>query len=115
MYKLLRNTHLLLGMFTVLFVVMYAVSAAQMAHRIKIAQQVTEVDIPLSPGIEPRPLAQLLMEQHGCDGELGGVQTTPGEHRFAITRAGANYTVSYDRGSGRAHIRISTSGLLGVL
>ena len=54
MYKLIRNTHLVLGLSGVLFILMYAVSAVQMAHRIRIAPQVSEEDLTLAPGLADR-------------------------------------------------------------
>src|SRR6185312_730739 len=109
-HRVVRNTHLILGLSATLFVLTYAISAAQMAHRWVIAQQVTEIDLPLAQGLEPRPLAQLLMDQRGYDGELGTTQNTPVGYRFAITRAGGNYNVTYNRTTGNAHIRIARSG-----
>jgi len=115
MYRLIRNTHLLLGLFTALFVLMYAVSAVQMAHRIKLAPAVTEVDIRAAAGLEARPLALVLMNEHGCTGELGTVRTVPAGFAFAITSVGGSCNAAYDRASGVIHLRHSVSGVMGVL
>ena len=58
MHKFIRNTHLILGMTSVLFVLLYAVSAAQMAHKIRLAPTVAEEDVMLGPGLAARPAAR---------------------------------------------------------
>ena len=39
MYRLIRNTHLILGLGSMLFVITYAISSVQMAHRIRAVPQ----------------------------------------------------------------------------
>jgi hypothetical protein len=56
-YKFLRHMHLILGLLLFWVVMMYAVSAVQMAHRIRIVPVVTESDIMVTPGLDARPLA----------------------------------------------------------
>jgi len=58
MYRLLRNTHLILGMSGVLFVLVYAISAVQMAHGIRLTPQVSEEDLVQPAGLAARPLVQ---------------------------------------------------------
>jgi hypothetical protein len=48
MYRWIRNTHLVLGLSSALFVLLYAVSAAQMAHRWPLTRQVTDEDFSLA-------------------------------------------------------------------
>jgi hypothetical protein len=115
MWRLIRDTHLVLGMSGFLFVLLYAVSAAQMAHRIRLTPQVSEEDVVLPAGLEARPLAAALMEQRGYGGELGNPQMTPNGFRVTITRPGTNYVVSYDRTTGRARVRRETRSFLGML
>jgi len=115
MYKLLRNTHLILGLLLFWVVMMYGVSAVQMAHRIRIETTVTESDMTLAPGLEPRTLANHLMETESIAGEMGNVSALPGGYRFPVTRAGGNTQVTYDRISGKVHLRETRTGMLGVL
>jgi hypothetical protein len=115
MYKLIRNTHLILGMGSLLFVLMYAVSAAQMAHRIRLTPQVAEEDVALAPGLEPRPLADALMRERGYGGELGNPAATPNGFRVNIGRPGTQYVVNYDRTTGVAHVRREVRSFLGML
>ena len=115
MWRLIRDTHLILGMSAFLFVLLYAVSAAQMAHRLRLTPQVSEEDIVLPAGLAARPLAAVLMEQRGYGGELGNPQMTPNGFRVTITRPGTNYVVTYDAAAGRAHVRRETRSFLGML
>lgn len=115
MYRFLRNTHLILGLSGFLFVLTYAVSAVQMAHRIRLQPAVSEEDVTLAAGLAARPLADALMQLRGYSGELGKPQTTPQGFRVGITRPGANYDVRYNAATGQAHIRKETRSFLGML
>ena len=115
MYKLLRNSHLILGLLLFWVVLMYGVSAAQMAHRIRIEPVVTERDVAAAAGLDARPLAQELMEREGVGGEMSTATSRPGGYRFQLTRAGGNTVVSYERATGRTHLRETNTGMLGVL
>jgi hypothetical protein len=115
MYKFIRNTHLILGMASVLFVLLYAVSAAQMAHQIRLSPQVSEEDVMLGPGLAARPVADALMKERGYSGELGQTQMTPNGFRVQIARPGTLYAVNYNRTSGMAHVRRETRSFLGML
>ena len=114
MYRLIRNTHLILGMSGVLFVLLYAVSAAQMAHRIRLTPQISEEDLALPAGLAARPLVQAL----GYNGEIGNTQMTPKGFRVTVNRPGTAYAITYDRRPGRrtsAAIRARFSGMLNRL
>jgi hypothetical protein len=115
MYKLIRNTHLVLGLSSLLFLLMYSVSAVQMAHRIRLTPQVSEQDLTLRPGLAARPLADALMREHAYGGELGNPQMTPKGLRLTITRPGTMYVVNYDRATGQAHLRRETRSFMGML
>ncbi|MEO8596229.1 MAG: PepSY-associated TM helix domain-containing protein [Candidatus Solibacter sp.] len=115
MYRLLRNTHLVLGLLLFWVVLMYGVSAAQMAHRVRIEQVVTERDVSAAAGLEARPLANLLMEREGLGGEMSAVTSRPGGYRFQFTRAGGNTVIQYDSATGKVHFRETQTGMLGVL
>jgi len=115
MYRLLRNTHLVLGLASVLLILTYAVSAVQMAHRMRITPQVAEEDVTLPTGLAPRALAGELMRLRGYGGELGNPQAQPKGFRVTITRPGTNVVASYDPASGQTHIRRETRSFLGML
>jgi len=115
MHRFIRNTHLILGMASVLFVLLYSVSAAQMAHRIRITPRVEEDDAMLTPGLAARPLADAMMRERGYGGELGQTQMTPSGFRVQIARPGTLYIVNYNRTTGQAHIRRETRSFMGML
>ncbi len=114
-YKFMRHTHLVLGLLLFWVVMMYGVSAIQMAHRIRIVPVVSESDVMATPGLDARPLASELMNKNGISGEMGDVTPIPGGFRFPLNRAGGSTQVTYDHSSGKAHLRASDTGVWGVL
>jgi hypothetical protein len=114
-HRLVRNIHLSLGLASVLFVLTYAVSAVQMAHRIRLVPRVSEEDLRLPPGLTPRSLAAALRQARGYGGELGNPRATAQGFRVSIGRPGTNYTVTYNASTGQAHVRHETRSFLGML
>jgi len=114
-YKILRNIHLLVGLFGLPALLTYAISSAQMAHRISIPQNVSEEDVALQPGLAPRSAALQLMAQRGYSGDLNDIFGTPAVATFTITRVGSRYQVSYDSATGQAHVKKTDIGVLGEL
>jgi hypothetical protein len=86
-----------------------------MAHKIRIVPVVTETDLMTTPGLDARPLVSELMEKHGLSGEMGKVTSLPGGYRFQLTRAGGETRITYDRSTGKTHLRTSDTGVWGVL
>ena len=115
MYRFIRNTHLILGLSASLIILVYAVSAVQMAHRFAIKPQLSSEDLALSPGLAARSAAQQLMDQHGCRGDLGDVTSAEQQIRFSITRPGTAYAVTYYPTDGRAHIERRELPFMGLL
>jgi hypothetical protein len=115
MHRFLRNLHLVLGLTSILFILTYAVSAVQMAHRIRLAPQISDEDMKLPAGLEARPLAEMLMEKQGYGGELGKPQAMTNGFRVVINRPGTSFTVTYDATTGQSHIRRETRSMLGML
>src|SRR2546428_14138776 len=79
MYKWLRNTHLLIGLFAFLFLLMYGVSSVQMAHNKWFDNKpaVTESQVSLTAGADDaRAPAGELMDRHGLKGELQKIRKT---------------------------------------
>ena len=115
MYKTIRNIHLILGLSSLLFVLMYSVSAAQMAHRVRIAPRIADEDVSLPPGLAARAVAATLMAQRGYGGEIMSTQMAPAGFRVTIARPGTLYAVTYDRATGQTHIRRDVRSFLGML
>jgi hypothetical protein len=118
MYRYLRNTHLYLGLFCCLFLLMYGVSSVQMAHNswFSARPRVNEVHVSLAPQVaDARVVARELIDRHGLRGELGPVRATPAQLSFNITRPGAVYQVEYFRASGDTRFRDNHAGFIGML
>ncbi|MCU1276053.1 MAG: hypothetical protein JWO48_3484 [Bryobacterales bacterium] len=118
MYRLLRNTHLFLGIGAFLFVLMYGFSAVQMAHNTWFSMKPTvkEMRVSVAPDIsdDPRAIARELRNA-GVRGELGDVQPTAAGYKFDVARPGTHYQVEYTRATREAKIQVSTAGFMGML
>lgn len=115
MYRSIRNTHLILGLLASLMILVYAVSAVQMAHRFAIKPHIAREDLTLARGLGARSAAQQLMNERGYRGDLGNVASAAQQMRFSITRPGTAYAVTYDPASGRAHIERRELAFMGLL
>jgi hypothetical protein len=117
-YTLLRTTHLLLGSFSALFLLMYGASGVQMTHRwLDAGQTVVESDVAVSNGAAagPRALAQMLMTEHRMVGQLASINQKPDGFSFQITRPGTTYQVAYTTGAASAHVKTSVTGWVAML
>src|SRR2546429_9953637 len=87
MYRLLRNTHLFLGVAAFLFLVMYGVSAAQMAHPrwFSMKPTVSEARVTLAPDTsdDPRAIARAL-RSIGISGDIGEVSASKAGYKFDV-------------------------------
>lgn len=108
MHKTLRDIHLLAGVFSLAFLLMYGVSAAVMTHRhwFQAAPRVSERTLTLEsrPG-EARAAALELMERHGLRGELQQVRPAQDSIRFRLYGMGQSHEVAYSPATGEARIR----------
>lgn len=119
MYLWIRNTHLFLGLFCLLFVLVYGVSSVQMAHNTWFTMRpaVTETRVPIRAenNSNPRAAARQLMDEQHTSGELAQVRQTPAGFNFRIVRPGTVYEVSYSRQTGEAVVRTNRAGFMGML
>ena len=117
MYRYLRNTHLFLGLFIFLFVMMYGVSSVQMAHNswFNAKPLVNESSEKLAPMLDARQAARLLMEKYGWRGELGQVTTRRDDLIFRVVRPGMVYEVTYAPVSGETKIKTNVANWIGML
>jgi hypothetical protein len=114
LYKFLRNTHLLTGVFSCLFLLMYGVSSVQMAHNtwFNLKPGVADSEAALAPGMtNPREVARQLMDRGLVRGELAQVRGTG----FRVIRPGTVYEVAYSPETGAAKIRSNVAGFMGML
>jgi hypothetical protein len=118
MYRLLRNTHLLLGIAAFLFLMMYGVSAVQMAHSrwFSMKPTVSETRVTLAPGTsdDPRAVTRAL-RSIGVRGDIGEVSSSDAGYKFDVARPGAYYQIEYARATREAKVRIQIAGFMAVL
>jgi len=115
MYRLIGNTHLILGLSASLIILVYAVSAVQMAHGFAVKQHVSGEDLTLAPGLGARSAAQQLMDERGYRGDLDNIGRAGQQIRFSITRPGTAYAVTYYPASGGAHVERRELPFMGLL
>jgi hypothetical protein len=118
MYKFIRNTHLLIGLFAFLFLLMYGVSAVQMAHNKWFSSKpaVSESELALTPRVpDARVVARELMDRHGIRGELAQVRKAGPGFSFRIVRPGTVYEISYTAETGAAKVKTNVANLMGML
>ncbi len=118
MYRWLRNTHLLLGLFSFAFLLMYGISAVQMSHNawFKLKPRVSESTVTVAAGqADARAVARELMDRHGLRGEITQVRASDGGWSFRIVRPGTVCEVAYAAASGETKIRTNVAGFMGML
>ena len=116
-YKFLRNTHLLLGLFSCLFLLMYGVSSVQMAHNtwFDLKPHVIESQATLASGLSSaRDIGRQLMDQGAVKGELQQIRKTAGGYSFRVVRPGTVYDVDYAQ-TGAVKIRTNVANFMGML
>jgi len=118
MYRYLRNTHLFVGLFSCLYLLMYGLSSVQMAHPAWFSTRpsVTETHAALAPGLsDGRRAARELMDRYGLRGESGAARLTNGQMSFNIVRPGTVYQIDYSPATGNVRIRDVHAGFFGML
>jgi hypothetical protein len=119
MYPKLRTIHLLSGVFAIPALLMYGLSAVQMAHTkwFTMKPRVLSADVVLSPGYsDGRLLARDIMAARPeIRGELNSIQTTAAGLDLRIVVPGTVHEIHYDRATGTARVRTSIAGFMGML
>jgi hypothetical protein len=112
MYRLLRNTHLLSGLAASSLLLMYSLSAIQMANSkwFPMNPEVSTQSYRIEPSLHLRAAARRLMDQ-GLRGDL----VQPDGARFRIVRPGTVHEVRYDPATGDAEVKTSRAGFWGML
>jgi hypothetical protein len=118
-YRTLRNLHLFLGLFFILFLLMYGASSVQMAHPtwFDMEPAVTEARLPLpaDAAYNARALASHLIEQQVVRGELRNVAEAEEGYTFRVVRPGTVHEVEYVRGEDDVLVRTHVAGFMGML
>ena len=108
MYRLWRDTHLLLGLFLFTLVMMFAVSSLLFSHRSWFATDPakTKSVVAVDPvrASTPRALARHLMAEEGYRGGLHAIRDEEARIRFSIRRMGTLHDVDYTPGAREARV-----------
>jgi hypothetical protein len=113
MYQKLRSIHLSIALFSLPFLLAYAISAVEFAHRkwVTHPERTTQESRQLTPGITD---ARILARQ--WRGELASVEHLPSWLRFrVVTSLGRTYDVNYSIATGDTVIRTTTVSFLTTL
>ena len=109
MYRVWRDTHLLLGLFVSAFVMMFGLSSLLFSHRgwFATGPAETESTVVVDPAqaSTPRALARHLMKEQGYRGGLHDIRDAEGLVELSIRRMGTVHDVRYTRGSREARVK----------
>lgn len=118
MYKTLRTIHLLCGALSLPYLLMYGLSAVQMAHNrwFTMKPAVTESAVRVTHAYEDgRRLALDVMSAEGLRGEIQEVRATPEGFNIRVTVPGTVHEMRYGRAAGEVHLKTSVAGFMGML
>lgn len=118
MYKLLRDSHLVLGLFFCTFVLMFGISSLRFAHPDWFSTEpTTESKISLTMGSvsNARSLARSLMEEHGLRGNFNDLRESEEGYEFNIGRMGTTHKVRYVKDLNQVEIETIRRPLIGIL
>jgi hypothetical protein len=119
MFRLMRNTHLGLGLVFVLMALIFAVSSLVIIYRpwLESSPRVSDLTVQISSeaAASARAAAHELMAEHGFRGDLLQIQENGDAVRFRIVRPGEVAEVKYARSSGEARIKVRRHGALETL
>lgn len=119
MQRWFRNTHLVLGLLSSSFLLMYGISSVQMAHRpwfsAKPDVTVANVAVRSAEASGARALARALMRRGLLAGEVTNTAVKPFGYQVRVVRPGTVQDVKYVRESGIAEITTNRSNFLFVL
>jgi hypothetical protein len=113
MYQKLRSIHLSTALFSMAFLLAYAISAVEFAHRkwLPHPEHSTVETRKLAPGTTN---ARILARQ--WRGELTSVENSPGFLNFSVmTPLGRSYSVTYSIGTGDTAVKTTTKSFLTTL
>ncbi len=116
MFRLMRNTHLILGLVFFFFAFIFAISSLAIIYRPWLPESRVEqtriVQIEASRTGSPRALALELMRDHGLAGDLSQVREKEDLVKFQIARPGTLTYIEYVPGSSEVKVETHDSGWL---
>ncbi len=117
-YHVLRTMHLVCGTFALPALLIYGVSAVQMAHPqwFRAKPSVTEITLPVAKAYaDGRALALHIMTSRHIDGEMTEVHETPSGFDIRVALPGTVHAIHYERGTGTVRLRTSVNPVMGML
>lgn len=122
MHRLIRNTHLTLGVVFTLVWLMYGLSSVQMSHPewFPMEPEVTRQVIPVthSPrqsAASPEALAVELAHELGARGDVENVRSAGATVTFRVVRPGTVHEITYLRDMPTATVVTNVGGLMSML
>jgi len=111
-YRTLRDLHLAIGAFCAPYLVLYAVSAVQMAHpRLTFPERrelAWEARLPNGER-DPRAVHEALRASHDVRGELTSHRSENGVLHLAVARPGRRYAIEVDAATGAVRVKETLS------
>ena len=117
-YRTLRTIHLLCGALAVPFLLMYGISAVQMAHNkwFVMKPAIAETNLTLPGGFtDGRAVARAVMDSRGIAGEINQVQQTPDGFNVRLVVPGTVHEIRYQSATGATRVRTSVAGFMGMM
>lgn len=111
-YRTLRDLHLAIGAFCAPFLLVYAVSAVQMAHpRLTFPESRERTwETTLAPGErDPSAVREALRARHYVRGELLSQRAQDGVLHLAVARPGRRYAIELETATGAVRVRETVS------
>lgn len=119
MYKTLRSIHLLLASASLPFLILYALSAVQMAHGswFTMKPSVRESALSLPPGLTDARVvaAEVTRRAPAARGELTGIKAAADDVSLRLVLPGTVHDVRYRRASGETQLKTSVGGTMAML
>jgi hypothetical protein len=119
MYPKIRAIHRLLASIGLPFLLVYGISAVQMAHGtwFNLKPAIRESRLSLAPGLtDARVIARDVGSQAaGVRGELTNIQKNAGGVTLRLVLPGSVHEVQYREASGEVKLKTSVSGVMGML
>ena len=102
LYPMLRDVHLTVGIFSMLFVLMYAWSSLQIAHPtwMNTKPVTTEWTTQIGAGLAPRDAAMALRTGGGLEGDLVQIRQKDGRTQFRMVKPGQMNEIDSDGATG---------------
>ena len=120
MFRLMRNTHLVLGLLFVVMAMVFALSSMVIIYRPWMPKdEATETErvvaVSLEAAASPRTLARELMRSQDLKGTLGQIEEDTDTLKFRIFRPGTEVRVEYNRATSEAVLKTRRWGALEML